>query len=200
MAVIRCGNGHYYDDEKFTKCPHCGIFADINTDVKAYNKGDGQNTVSYTNAGSSLRQELEKTIAMKDLVETAGDDEKTIGYYSKSRGNDYVTGWLVCMKGPERGRDYRLSHGFNWIGRDYTMDVCIVDDQSISRKKHCAVVYDDRGEKFSLVPAGGNLVYMGNAAVTGPVEIKTGDVIEIGKSSFEFVAFCRGEHKWEKEQ
>ena len=25
MAVIRCSKGHYYDDTKFSQCPHCGV-------------------------------------------------------------------------------------------------------------------------------------------------------------------------------
>ena len=25
MAVIRCPRGHYYDDQRFSRCPHCGI-------------------------------------------------------------------------------------------------------------------------------------------------------------------------------
>ena len=25
MAVIRCPRGHYYDNQRFSGCPHCGI-------------------------------------------------------------------------------------------------------------------------------------------------------------------------------
>lgn len=58
----------------------------------------------------------------KEKIE-ANDYGRTIGYYSPVRGNDYVTGWLVCVKGPEKGRDYRLHHGFNRLGRSMDMDV-----------------------------------------------------------------------------
>lgn len=27
MAVVRCPRGHFYDDEKFSRCPHCGVLA-----------------------------------------------------------------------------------------------------------------------------------------------------------------------------
>lgn len=37
----------------------------------------------------------------KEKIE-ANDYGRTIGYYSPVRGNDYVTGWLVCVKGPEK--------------------------------------------------------------------------------------------------
>ena len=35
MAVIRCPQGHYYDDEKFSHCPHCGIFGAQGTEAGA---------------------------------------------------------------------------------------------------------------------------------------------------------------------
>lgn len=25
MAIIRCDKGHYYDNTKFSQCPHCGV-------------------------------------------------------------------------------------------------------------------------------------------------------------------------------
>ena len=37
MAVIRCNQGHYYDNEKFSRCPHCGIFAGVG---EKKNKGE----------------------------------------------------------------------------------------------------------------------------------------------------------------
>lgn len=27
MAIIQCGAGHYYDNEKFSECPHCAMAA-----------------------------------------------------------------------------------------------------------------------------------------------------------------------------
>ncbi len=177
MAVIRCGQGHYYDDEKFSQCPFCGIFVN-----------------------AQHNPALQNTVFMENTAPNPSDDQKTIGYYSGIRGNDFVTGWLVCVEGPERGRDYRLSHGFNRIGRDYNMPVCIVDDPQISQENHCSVVYDERSNTFSLVPSGGNLTYLGDELVSHPVRLKTGDIIRIGASSFEFVAFCREGRIWEKEQ
>lgn len=200
MAVVRCEGGHYYDDEKFSRCPHCGIFTNIELG-KTQKRGlyDDDKTVQLKLSEADLNRLQEHTVSLADSSVKASDDQKTIGHYSADKGNECVTGWLVCVKGDERGRDYRLHHGFNYIGRGYDMSICIVDDQSISRSKHCAIVYDDRSNAFSLVPIGGNLVYRCGESVTQPVRILTGDIIEIGKSEFEFIAFCREGRIWEKE-
>lgn len=196
MAVVRCGQGHYYDDEKFSRCPHCGIFTNLNLSGGQEAEDDGK-TVALDEQ-PRLPEDDSRTVALESSS-LPSDDQKTVGYCSADEGNDYVTGWLVCIRGPEKGRDYRLHHGFNRIGRGYGMSVCVVDDIHISRENHCSVVYDDRSNSFSLVPSGGNLVYMGGDSVMSPVGLSTGDVICMGDSEFEFIAFCREGRVWEKE-
>lgn len=203
MAVVRCSQGHYYDDEKFSRCPHCGIFANIKlSEARPDREEDQEKTIAFSGFSSLSTSEggQQNTISLTDICQSLPeDDQKTVGYYSADKGNDFVTGWLVCVQGPEKGRDYRLHHGFNRIGRGYDMSVCIVDDVHISRSNHCAVVYDDRSNTFSLVPSGGNLIYRNSDPVTVPVGLETGDRINIGESEFEFIAFCREGRVWEKE-
>ena len=45
---------------------------------------------------------------------SATDDQVTMSFYTGPKGVSCVTGWLVCVEGPERGRDYRITHGMNW--------------------------------------------------------------------------------------
>lgn len=200
MSVVRCSQGHYFDDEKFSKCPHCGIFANLKLEA---NRPEGkeceERTIAFSSETNSLKEALERTVALESTQTNEADDQKTVGFYSSSKGTDFVTGWLVCVDGPEKGRDYKLYHGFNHIGRGYDMTVCIVDDVHISRDNHCSVVYDNKSNTFSLVPSGGNLIYKGGEPVSQPVPLLSGDLIQIGGSEFEFIAFCREGRVWEKE-
>lgn len=175
MAVIRCSQGHYYDGVKFSSCPHCGISVGVNLS--------------------------EHTIALTQAVNPVPDDDaKTIGFYSEVKGNDFVTGWLVCVEGPEKGRDYRLHHGFNRIGRDPGMQIQIADDPAITRKNHCSIVYDDKSNQFSLVPSTGAITYYKSSLLTKAEILQMGDLIEIGNSTFEFIPFCRKGRVWKKEE
>ena len=111
-------------------------------------------------------EENEKTVAKissdkikKNLAAfAAGGDERTISIFSSKGHFVPVVGWLVCTDGVEKGRDYRLVSGRNFIGRAYQMDVSIPDDKGISRENHCSVVYDPKTKKFCLVP-GENVVF-----------------------------------------
>ena len=128
---------------------------------------------------------------------SATDDQVTMAFYTGPKGVSCVTGWLVCVEGPERGRDYRITHGMNWAGRDVDMDIYLPQDMMISRKKHCAVVYDNKSNKFFLVDGGVGLTYLNDHLVKQNEVLKLGDVITIGKSKFEFIPFCREGHQWE---
>lgn len=125
------------------------------------------------------------------------ETDKTISLYEAQKGADFIVGWLVCVEGPERGRDYRLHQGFNRIGRDYQMDVAVMEDSSISREPNCSVVYDDRNNKFYAVQQNGAIAYLNGELLQGAQQLQTGDMIKIGNSALEFVAFCREGRVWE---
>lgn len=212
MAVVRCPHGHYYDGLKFSSCPHCGI--SIKADVSDYTEKSIEQEVK-SRGGLFRWLDRDKTVALKQTVSNeeshtieleqmmnSSEDEnvKTIGFFSSAKGNDFVTGWLVCISGAEKGRDYRLHHGFNRIGRDFGMDVQIADDQMITRKNHCSIVYDDRENKFSLIPSTGTLTYFNNSLLTKTQMLQMGDLVTMGNSTFEFIPFCREGRIWEKEE
>lgn len=113
------------------------------------------------------------------------------------RSSCFVTGWLVCTEGPEKGRDYRIRYGFNKIGRSYEMDICIFEDQEISRETHCCVVYESRSNRFLLVPGQGTLTWLEGELVEEPRELFSGQRFRIGETTLEFVAFCRNGVTWE---
>lgn len=126
------------------------------------------------------------------------DDQRTVSFYSGARGNDYVTGWLVCVEGPEKGRDYRLHHGFNRIGRDMEMDVQVTDDPAVSGRNHCSIVYDEKSRSFSVVPSPGSLTYYKGQLLEKATRMEAGDKIRMGGSGFVFIPFCGEERTWEE--
>ena len=107
-----------------------------------------------------------------------------------------MVGWLVCVEGAEKGRDYRIHAGRNFIGRSLKMDIAVVDDVKISRENHCSVVYDPHSNGFSLVPGEGTNTYLGGQQIMKPQPINDNDEIKLGDSMFVFISYCKGERKW----
>ena len=109
-------------------------------------------------------------------------------------GFEPVTGWLVCIDGPERGKDYHIRPGYNTIGRAETNTICIRGDNAISREKAATIGYDDMDKSFFFGPSDShNIVRVNNKGVIGQTYIKAYDVLTIGSSKFLFIPLC-GEH------
>lgn len=228
MSVVRCSMGHYYDDSKFSYCPHCGVSIDMGavgasqaassapSGQAPKKKGlffwknqadDSDKTVAFSEEPSSPAKksgvetsgagDSEKTVALSSVATEDIDDQKTVGIYSGAMGNAVVTGWIVCTEGPERGRDYRIKNGFNYIGRAVSSDIVIMDDPAISKDKQCAIVYDNKNIVYMAVPGNGTLTYINDELLAKPVKLESGDVIKMGTSTFVFIPFCKEGRVWE---
>ncbi len=190
----RCANGHFYDDAKYQQCPYCGI---SNMDASKTmpiitprpTEGAGE-TVGRTVAMSP--EEIAKRQAA-----ASGDDGKTVAIMKKKTGIDPVVGWLVCVDGPSRGKDYRIKSERNFIGRDPSMDISVQGDESISRNNHAVISYNPKNNSFRLIPGDGHgLVYLNDDEVFVPMELKRGDIIEMGQTKLIFVPLCGEDFTW----
>ena len=181
MGIIKCENGHFFDDLKYKKCPHCEMeekkSASINNEEKTVAK------ISVDRKRNSLASFV------------AGDEERTVGIFSSKGTFLPVVGWLVCIEGVEKGRDYRIASGRNFIGRAYQMDITISDDQEISKENHCSVIYDPKSFKFTLAP-GSSISYINGEEVRKPVELRIYDKISLGKTVLQFVPYCKEGVSW----
>ena len=110
-----------------------------------------------------------------------------------------VTGWLVCIDGPEKGKDYRIHPENNYIGRLESNDICIRGDEKISRERHVMVVYDSEDRLFYLgAPAGTNIVRLNGKPVLEAKELHAYDVITIGSTKLMFLPFCGERFGWDE--
>jgi hypothetical protein len=122
----------------------------------------------------------------------------TVGAFSKSTAFDPVVGWLVCVKGVNKGRDYRLHSDLNKVGRDPSMDVCLEGDDTVSRENHCQIAFSPRSKAFNVVPGDGrNLIYRNGRDVLTATELQAYDCLDIGEGSFLFIPFCSDRFDWD---
>ena len=212
--VVKCNNGHWYDSNVDLVCPHCkreqGKLA-----LKLNDREEDDKTVSFQDIAGEL-EDLDKQISasatsakqvdigefdfdLADMDEL--DDDKTIalGFFGVSEEIQPVVGWLICIQGEERGKDYRLHSGKNFIGRSPKMDVAVVKDMAISREKHASIVYDPKGNGFYLAAEEANLVYINEELIQSARPLQENDKVRVGETEFVFVPYCKEERKWQEE-
>ena len=201
MQLKRCSNGHYYDVEKATSCPHCagglGVGDDARTASHASmppNAPAQQAVWSQGDPGPTIPR---KPVEEPKAQENKQDEQRTMGLMQRSTGMDPVVGWLVCVEGTDRGHDFRLHGERNFIGRSDSADVRLTDP-SVSRETHAALSYNPRNNIFRLLPGDGKgIVYLNGDEVLSPTELKPYDAIEIGQSKLMFIPFCSETFVWQ---
>ena len=108
-----------------------------------------------------------------------------------------VVGWLVCVEGPAKGRDYRIHSNYNYIGRGQHMDICISGDDHISKEKAAIIAYDALERCFFFGPGmGQNLVRVNGTMLMNAVPLKAYDELTIGKTKLLFVPLCGERFDW----
>lgn len=195
MSMTRCNNGHFYDSTKHSSCPHCGVQGLDIDPTRAAKKTTGGSK------GDSSKGDDEKTRPQQDIPRhqvSAREEGATVALVRKKTGTDPVVGWLVCVEGPDKGRDYRIRMERNFIGRSPSMDIAIIGDDTISRENHAVVSFNPRKSSFLLsVGDGRGMVYLNDDEVAAPSELKAYDRIELGRTTLTFVPFCGEQFKWE---
>ncbi len=201
MAISKCNNGHFYDNSKFDSCPHCE-----QAPLKRRAIGEEMTRFEFspnssapfdgTNAAAAAQQAIPRQV---NLGAAAAADPKTVGIYSSSLGIDPVVGWLVCIKGGEKGRSYQLHAGRNFCGRDYKMAICLPDDALISRENHCSIIFEPKQIAFSLIRGTGESVWVNEQPLTDSMRLNGDEIIKIGSSELVFIPYCKIGRVWNED-
>jgi hypothetical protein len=171
----RCSRGHYYDTAKHTSCPYCGV-PDLDIG-KTTPKRAGSDPVP--------------TQPKDEPWERSAPPGATKGIFQKEIGIDPPVGWLVCIDGPDRGRDYRIRSDNNSIGRAETMQICIAGDDSISRENHAFVAFDPASNTYTVRPGTARgLVHLNRGAIFEAATLRPFDEIKLGNTTLLFVPLC----------
>lgn len=206
MRKVICPNGHHYDADRFgSSCPFCGAAAQ----GAAANITSEQSTVplnfetqapTQPNVEATVPNNEEANKKIKPVIQETGDDtipadiDIEEGIIAQI---EPIVGWLVCTKGVNKGRDYRLHKGRNFIGRAPQMDVFIQGDITVSRSAHAVVVYDPRSNVYLAQPGDSKeLLYINDALVLNPTELKKGDKLSVGETTLMFVPLCEEDFHW----
>lgn len=205
MEMKKCPNGHYYDASVHAECPYCQNAAGngATLPLEGFSAGPvggaaGEGSPTLPLGYSAPAEDGSHTVALNQAINNADPDEgRTVALIKEDKGIDPVVGWLVCVEGKEKGRDYRMHADNNFIGRSERMDICVRGDETISRENHAIISYDMVDNAYYFSPGDGRAIVRHNGkAIFQTVELKAHDTITIGKTEFRFVPFCGEKFTW----
>lgn len=108
-----------------------------------------------------------------------------------------VTGWLVVLDGPARGRDLRLGVGRTFLGLDAAEGPVTLNPDAPLGARMATVVYDEAVSLFTLLPGSSQqLCYLAGEAVLEPQPLLAGQELKLGASTLRFVPLCGSAFHW----
>lgn len=197
-----CSAGHVYDADQFASCPYCNRNTRaIQFGATAAPAGYGATTApaGYGAAPAGRDDTIGQTVmpeAIRRRMEQERDN-RTVGEFKRKLGYEPVVGWLVCVEGPEVGKDYRLFGRINSIGRAEGNDVVLAQEHTVSQKNHVRLAYDAKHNNFQLIPGEGtNVTYLNDEPLYVPQKLNAYDVLEMGDTKLIFVPLCSERFHW----
>ncbi|MCI7726789.1 MAG: FHA domain-containing protein [Clostridiales bacterium] len=197
-----CSAGHVYDADQFASCPYCNRNTRaIQFGATAAPAGYGATTApaGYGAAPAGRDDTIGQTVmpeAIRRRMEQERDN-RTVGEFKRKLGYEPVVGWLVCVEGPEVGKDYRLFGRINSIGRAEGNDVVLAQEHTVSQKNHVRLAYDAKHNNFQLIPGEGtNVTYLNDEPLYVPQKLNAYDVLEMGDTKLIFVPLCSERFRW----
>lgn len=206
-----CSAGHVYDADQFASCPYCNR----NTRAIQFGAGGGYtptaapggygNTaapggydaaIPPTGGRDSTIGETVMPEAIRRRMEQERDN-RTVGEFKRRLGYEPVVGWLVCVEGPEVGKDYRLYGRINTIGRAEDNDVVLAQEHTVSQKNHVRLAYDAKHNNYQLIPGdGSNVTYLNDEPLYVPQRLNAYDILEMGETKLMFIPLCNDRFRW----
>lgn len=208
MAQAECARGHIYDSDVYPSCPYCNGERVSFAFGKAGSADIGKTGAVLSPGGSDAASRLVpgSTTAGSDIgkthVPTGENSGNKTSFVFESRNKlDPVVGWLVCIEGADKGKDFHLYPRKNFIGRGERMDVSL-KDKSISTDIHAQIAYDDMHNEFYFISGekSRNTDYLNDIPVYSQAKLSGYDVLRMGTSKFMFVPFCCDKFEWSDEQ
>ena len=199
MNMQQCaGGGHFYDASIHKECPYC-----TTDNVGSTMPLDMGRTMPLAGGSSDIGKTMPLASGSggdnRTRAQGGGSDVgRTVAIVKEELGIDPVVGWLICLEGTEKGRDYRIHTDNNYVGRGENMDICIRGDDTISRENHATVSYDSRDKIFYFTPGDGrSIIRLNDKGVFATTELGAYDILEVGKTKLIFLPLCGDRFEWE---
>lgn len=182
MAINKCKHGHFFDDSKFSVCPVCQSNREMDDD-------------NLTVQSGAFDFNIEHEIKTEFFDENTKDNQNTIPLFMLENEFNPVTGWLISIENENKGKSFELHDGRNFIGRSLSMDVVLTADNTISRKNHFSIIYDNKSNEFFALPGEGS-VFVNEMLLCNPTTIEENDILSLGSYKFIFVPYCKEGRTW----
>lgn len=195
MKLKKCKYGHYYDEDKFSMCPHCsskGIKANKTIEIKdSVDKQVTQKKSESANGGKALKDAVKDALEEKQKKEEQQRKERKVSALNP-------VGMLVCTDGMQSGNVFSLTSGENYIGCLRNGELIVTSMMKNEISYFLEVQYQPANNSFLIVPIQSEVgMIVNDSRIEQETKLNAYDKIAVRDNMLMFVPIC-GEHfSWE---
>ncbi len=158
---------------------------DIGLDDGPVSFTPGPQSIDYSNIPPSMMNDSDKTIGFFNTGASAK------GMPAENLNVEPAVGWVVCIKGKNIGRDFRLRTGKNYVGRQDNMDIVLKGEMTVARDRHVVIVFEPKQSIYLVQPGDAReLAYLNDELILQPKVLQQGDKITVGEVDLLFIPLC----------
>jgi hypothetical protein len=199
--VIQCKEKHFFDSERYDECPVCKKENQYLTGEQGADPSEKE-LEAYVRSYAKRKkvagepEDDDKTELLGSQVPHLKQPDEVTTSVQDNQMYCYIKGWLVCLDGPLHGQDFKIYKGFNKIGREQKNDISLAGDGQVAENEHCYLMYEEGPNTFHLVPGKGKEIFVNEKPLLEATALFQGDIVKVGGSSLEFIAYCCGDKRW----
>ncbi len=180
MNLQKCEKGHYYDQDKFVRCPYCAVKGQTLKDTVQLDGMEENYTKKkcFDNEPESLQK------AVIAAMEQLKNREKT----------HLPVGILVSVGGVQRGNVFPLYYGRNYVERCED-GIHVGDERREKASLLTAIVYYPESNEFMIHPEEGQ-IRVGDMLLQKSVSLSGYERISVLDVQFLFVPICGEKFCW----
>ena len=192
MNLEKCNHGHYYDQDKFVKCPYCAAKGFVPKDTLRLNGGSPEKCTEKKKVKreKSLKDAVAATIELKKSMELEERQSADLPDYE-----NLPVGILVSIGNFQKGNMIPLYVGDNCICMDG--DVITIQPEPKEEIQIAGISFHPEHNLFIMKPVAEQPeVWIGRMQLKDSVRLSAYDRIIIAGAAFLFVPICGEQFHW----
>ena len=192
MNLEKCKHGHYYDQDKFVKCPYCAAKGFVPKDTLRLN---GENT-----EGCTEKKKIEQEKSLKDAVAATIELKKSMELEERQTADlreyeNLPVGILVSIGNFQKGNIIPLYVGENCICMDG--EVITIQPERKEEMQIASISFHPERNLFIMKPMIEQPeIWIGRMQLKDSVRLSPYDRIIIASAAFLFVSICGEQFHW----
>lgn len=185
MDKVRCAAGHFFDRDRFDRCPFCGSAV------------GGRVAPGSAPPSRPSRAQMDIDDEATRILGRSSQSRRTVSMQDPARAA-LPTGWLICTDGPCRGQTFPCRTGRTAVGRD--PETGILPPERSAEAAALVLCQPQTWAFWIQEGTGQEPVTLNDGPISVQAPLAAYDRLRIGTGEYVFLPLCGDRFHWDEDR